>query len=588
MLDNQRDRLEYGQLLRPEYYGKVNFAVGLTYSLDLEAMLSVPICFGMLDDIDLTRYKNKAYLLEAIRRTGDRFAFFCNAGSMKVPAKNPLFSLLESNIFEIKVDPKNPRYNFHPKLWVIEYTEGEKTMIKVIVLSRNMTFDRSLDIAVEMHGEVTNKQNQKNKPLADLLEYVLPSASRSKRIKIKKLMNNLMHVESFELSREFEDYDFFPFGFGRYRHTASKLLSGARDLIVVSPFLSKTEVRLITKNVWQKTLITRTNSVNEDIYDAFDGEVYAVRDHIQDDSILDEGNDSDAPKREVHAKFYYIHKSERGVMTNYLYIGSLNLSHNAFENNIELLLRLKHKNKNSVYKKIKDELLPEKFNPFQILMESDALEEKEAEVNISLDEAVYSIKGATLKKQKDGNYTVVVECDETMFNYEVEISPYQFQKFTKLQRVTEIRDIPLSKLSKLFELRREGKSVLTKIDIKDFPYEERDNEIYNEIISDKEKFLSYVTGFFDDSFLYDSVISDSPKGSRESVSSSDSVNYHSLYESMLEAGARSPERLKGLEDIVRRLKDDRVPNELKIIVEKFRKTAGRKKYAAKRFSEKNC
>ena len=47
---------------------QVIFAVGLTYSLDLEALLTVPLAFSDLGDLDSSVRRNPAYLLEGIRR----------------------------------------------------------------------------------------------------------------------------------------------------------------------------------------------------------------------------------------------------------------------------------------------------------------------------------------------------------------------------------------------------------------------------------------------------------------------------------------------------------------------------------------
>ena len=49
MAESYFKSLMYGDMLNSPGY-EVEFAVGLTYSLDLEALISVPISFGMLGD----------------------------------------------------------------------------------------------------------------------------------------------------------------------------------------------------------------------------------------------------------------------------------------------------------------------------------------------------------------------------------------------------------------------------------------------------------------------------------------------------------------------------------------------------------
>lgn len=74
-------------------------------------------------------------------------------------------ALLENSIFPVSLE-RNA--NFHPKLWVIKYhSETEAAVIKVIVLSRNLTFDRSMDIAVEVTGTIGQETKEENRPLAD-------------------------------------------------------------------------------------------------------------------------------------------------------------------------------------------------------------------------------------------------------------------------------------------------------------------------------------------------------------------------------------------------------------------------------------
>ena len=48
MFDTSQNRLNYSELLQPELGYNLDFAVGLTYSLGLEALLGVPISMGLL------------------------------------------------------------------------------------------------------------------------------------------------------------------------------------------------------------------------------------------------------------------------------------------------------------------------------------------------------------------------------------------------------------------------------------------------------------------------------------------------------------------------------------------------------------
>ena len=61
MFDLANDRLSYSEMLRPDAGYTLDFAVGMTYSLDLEALLGVPISLGLLDDADEGNLQSPLY-----------------------------------------------------------------------------------------------------------------------------------------------------------------------------------------------------------------------------------------------------------------------------------------------------------------------------------------------------------------------------------------------------------------------------------------------------------------------------------------------------------------------------------------------
>ena len=176
MFDVAKDRLSYGELLRPDMGYRLDFAVGMTYSLDLEALLGVPISLGLLEEGDEEQMRSPLYVLEAIRESAGKIALFCNAGSIQLPERiQSVYSLLEESVFQVKRPDKS---SFHPKLWVLKYSSPEGyTYLKLLVLSRNLTFDTSLDLCVALRGRPGRARRKKNQPLADLLAYAAQFAS---------------------------------------------------------------------------------------------------------------------------------------------------------------------------------------------------------------------------------------------------------------------------------------------------------------------------------------------------------------------------------------------------------------------------
>ena len=355
MFDLANDRLSYGALLRPDAGYTLDFAVGMTYSLDLEALLGVPVSLGMLDEMDESSMRSPLYILEAIRKSSDRIALFCNAGSIKLPDKiQSVYSLLENSVFQVKLGAKR---NFHPKIWVLKYSqEGCPTYIKLLAMSRNLTFDSSIDISVAMQGELGSKKCEKNRPLADFLRYISEFAGKKKQ-QVLSLAEDIELVSSFEVSLPFVDYDFYPIGIPGYPGETSPLFERKGNLFVVSPFLTDDTVLKMTKAMPPKghrSLVTRKSSVTRRIMDAFE-HVYVTKDVLSDNEY--------GAQQDIHAKIYFTTTNE----ANYLYIGSANASHNAFSRNVECLLRLKYKLYLSGYESFRSDFIPDENCPYEEL-----------------------------------------------------------------------------------------------------------------------------------------------------------------------------------------------------------------------------
>ena len=148
-----------------------------TYSLDLNTLLSIPIALFYAQTLEGIGSGERIQLLEAIKRCPDVLRVYHQQGRISVPKKhNRLYGLLESCV--IGIPPKGVFSSFHPKVWVLRYeAEEESIRYRVIVLSRNLTYDRSWDIATSLVGEVTRKSQPRNKPLVDFVRYLLDYGS---------------------------------------------------------------------------------------------------------------------------------------------------------------------------------------------------------------------------------------------------------------------------------------------------------------------------------------------------------------------------------------------------------------------------
>ena len=123
MLNPNNDRLDYGQILSPPVNYRLDFAIGTTYSLDLDALVGACIALGLSAETDSDLMYNPICLLEALRSTGDKVALFCERGQIHLPGKvTPLYVLLEKIVFQVGMQKKRgiAKYpSFHPKFWLL-------------------------------------------------------------------------------------------------------------------------------------------------------------------------------------------------------------------------------------------------------------------------------------------------------------------------------------------------------------------------------------------------------------------------------------------------------------------------------------
>ena len=563
MFDVANDRLSYGELLRPDVGYTLDFAVGTTYSLDLEALLGVPVSLGLLGDADAEQMRSPLYVLEAIRTSSDKIAIFCNAGGIKLPDKiQSVYSLLEESVFQVKLSRNS---NFHPKLWVLKYSnEAGKSYIKLLVLSRNLTFDSSIDLCVAMRGEVKHARRLKNKSLADILTFVGQYAKRAKQQQILSLAEDVMRVPTFEVEHPFEDYTFFPMGIPDYPGSDTKLFEQKYDLFAVSPFLSDNVVQQLTENAGQKILVTRKSSVTKRTMEAFD-HVFITKDILSDNEF--------GSKQDIHAKLYFTTTQDG----NYLYIGSANASHNAFYRNVECLLRLKYKLNCIGMKTFTQDFLPSENCPYEELTyipEIPPADPRQKLIDEALREAVYALKRADVLSNGTA-YSIQINAKELKTAEPVLIAPLQRQNLmTTLRPETVFDGLLLKEISEFFILRVQSQTLVVKVDTRGIP-KDRDQAIYRGIIDSKAKFMTYL------SF----VLSESPASFTAETDLLDDVLLcgngrdgagaatAAIYEKMLRVFHQNPNRLKGIADMIRRLEPDVVGEDFVQMYQQFEAAA---------------
>lgn len=553
LFDYEENRLDYGSMLMPDIGYDVDFAVAFTYSLDLEALLGVPVSLGLLDDdMDTRLIDNPFFLLEAIRKSSDKIAIFCNAGSIALPRNiRSVFALLENSVFEVNLSGMK---SFHPKMWFIKYTDNSgNSYIKLIVLSRNLTFDRSFDYAVEMAGKIGNRKLGKNKPLSDMLQFAAKYAGAQKRKKMLALAEDILSVKKFELDDRFADYEFLPLGVTSDAAKSTGLFENWHDLIVFSPFLSSNMAERLANNAkYRKTLFTRKSSLNRKIVGLYDN-IYIMKDIVMDNEIMAEG-EGEPRGCDIHAKLYFTH----GNNGNFLYVGSANASDKAFYNNVEFLLKLKYKPYMTSYDAVLKEFLPEEGCPFERITDIETEEQVEDSslLDKSFREALRSIKNAIVTAD-DERFSITLRTNGKLLETAVYIAPLlRTGHFARLTDGLVFPDMLLKELSEFFIIKIEDKQIVTKITLTGMP-EGRDQAIYKSIIQDKNGFLAYVSFMLSDN--YSESCFEQYEFAKQLLADTDTpqaVIPTALYERMLSCTVNNPSRLLDLDNLMSKLGDD--------------------------------
>lgn len=582
MLNPKNDRLDYGSILSPPQNYQLDFAVGATYSLDLDALVGASISLGLSAENDTELNKNPIFLLEALRSTGDKVALFCESGQIKLPNKTtPLYILLEDMIFQV-TNNNNVEYSryasFHPKVWVLRYINDKEILYRFVVLSRNLTFDRNWDLSFSMDGSITDSKTGKNDPLIKFLEFLSDfSTDDDKTDKIREIMNELENVEFKLDSNMFEGFDFILNGVGdEYSIQNHQLFysSSLENLLIMSPFLSKDVI--IDFNNRKKPnskaiLITRLNSLSllkDKKLDNF--EFYALKDDVIDgESLLSEES---SQKQDIHAKMYIVEKR------NYvdLYLGSLNASHNALFGNVEFMIKLwAKKRKFNINKVLKNIFNDGKDNPFQMVNMDTIKSEPENDgndLNLIVKQIV-RLNSSAKVISRNGSFDLEVNFDKDYDDYEIEIQPLLSNKKVKFSKKIIFKDLDNVQLSEFFiiTITKNDDTIrrVIKIPVDNLP-EDRQNDVVSNIINDKNAFIRYVAFLLGDEYILSSI-EDGDYSTDKSVSNF-TVELPELYEKMLKSAMYEPEKFSELEFLIKTLsKDNVIPEGFEELYDTFKR-----------------
>ena len=598
-MSQRRDTLKdllYSDLLQPSPGFEVDFAIGVTYSLSFEGLLSVPMAFGMLGEFDETIRQSPAYLLESIRRGSDRFILFCNKGGIQVPQNSQtIYSLFESSIQEV-VDNDKMTANFHPKMWVIrEINDNNEEQIRLLILSRNLTYSDDIDVIVSMRGRLLpegrrSKNARRHQPLQWFLSNLadqLPAGDKKQQV--LRMADDILRIERFDMDEPFIDdaYDFFPVWFGHQAPDTPSLkdiLARSERLMIVSPFVDTAMLQLLAARRIKdsyKVLVTRSENISQEVLDTFD-EVYAVNDTMLDNTVTPVN---------LHAKLYLTQCWTGDRRGHFLYLGSANATNNAFHRNTEMTVAFQFRQtRGERFFAMRDEILGNENRYVRITEPTaiDTTEQRQRELGLehALKYAMRAIKSATITPGKtDELYDISLattqkyiqqakrELKRELTDFGITLRPLQCDQTIPWDKEMRLTDIYRLHLSEFYVLEiRDGelsKRALCKVPTNGMPAM-RDNWIYQSVVDTREKFMNYVALMLSDDpvemlSMQDFLASENGGSS----SAQQAQNYPQIYEQLLRVAYSSPRMLRDVNELVNRLGANVVPQDFAQMLDKF-------------------
>ena len=345
MLELDQRRLFLEALKPPAGYDR---GIGTTFTLDLTALLITPLSLALLDHGDETEsLADPLLLLESLRRFSDRITLFCQAGRISIPKKfNHLYHYLENQVVEVQAPLGGV---FHPKVWVLRYlAEDGKVLYRLLVMTRNLTFDKSWDLMVQMDGRLVDRKvaYSRNNPLGDFIQALPDLAIKSvpDHIKqaIQKIQDEARRVD-FQTPPYFDTvYKFHPMGIPGYQRGFSFDRDYFRAM-VISPFLQDEILMRIAKKGKNHVLVSETESLDSVSPTTLEKytQVFGLDSSIWETEQVERASEEKlAPPSGLHAKLFIVH---HGWDSTWL-VGSANATRPGLygftRRNVEFMLEL--------------------------------------------------------------------------------------------------------------------------------------------------------------------------------------------------------------------------------------------------------
>lgn len=594
MLDPSIRQIYIDQLIPPEGY-HLDQALATTFSMDLMSLLIAPISmtlrgYKLQGDV----IKDPIVIMEALNRSTDRFLVFCQKGRIAIPSQDTfLYSYLERVVIEVQ--PPNPKGVFHPKMWLLRFEGDEKknpVIYRLLCLSKNLTFDHSWDTVLVLEGRLHGWRKKNfglNRPLsrfiASLPDLANKKVSKQNKETVLKMAEEVARVR-FDPPNDFERIcQFIPVGIPGYARFPK--IQGHKRILVVSPFLSHRALEKLTSVGKDNLVISRTETFKgmskkdrESIME--NASFFILNEAAEKPENAESGYDGYSSMTEaedlsgLHAKLII---TENGTLAR-VFTGSANVTDAAFSGkNVEFVVALSGERRLVGIKQfLGDE--DSKLSFASILFPyEDAQDKAEAnELTIDLDKMLEQARQNLLKANfqifiqpsASGTFNMILTNRTRDFSlpnrvtcscYPITIRETNSIDFAELNKLGKIvfRNLAAEALTSFiaFKLIAEKSDEKASISfVFNLPVEGmpsgRDKFILQRILSDQGAFIRYLLLILETDALPDSG---KVSGKKTGVGNGGREALLPLFEEMVRAYSRNPEKISRISKIIQDLKD---------------------------------
>jgi hypothetical protein len=452
-------------------------------------------------------------------------------------------------------------------------------------------------MAFATDGEVSDKEQPKNKPLVHFLQYL---NTTGKKTIPAAFLNDLQKVK-FDLPEKFDAFKFIPIGIPNmetgkpYTNPITAAKNRWEEMLIVSPFVDKTTLN----SIYEATSKTPYLLSRKEELDAVDEETLNLLDcwqfstFFQEAEYFQELEDDGTPPlaQSLHAKLF-VGMQDR---VPYWYLGSANCSDPAQGRNVEFMIELKAGNwaglkTKDIFKALTDPAKSEGitlFTPYTFEARVSVEEQKNIDLairQIKYDLTQLLVKGTATLIEGGTAYNLTIQIDASHLTlpkgFEVKVKPLPEnqkagiaihpEKINSIDNFGGYAETALS-IFLVFEIAKDGQvhsQFLLPMEI-ELP-NSRLNKIFSAIIDSREKFLKYLT------FLLTGEETDligNAKGNKDKTSANGNDAWAftgtPVYEKLLIASSRFPDKLKSIDTLIQRLKEETTELDEPIITAEF-------------------